>query len=157
MKIRNFILVIVLLFASNLSFSQDCPRYKENREKIEAEKVAFITDKLDLTVKEAQDFWPIYNEYQKKREEVFIEKRKLHKNLTKNLETLSDKEIIEALNKKQIFPRRYFYPSLDSLPYVTDQFCDVSRDIASRILCLPLYYKIENSVIEKICNVINEK
>jgi len=99
MKTRNFILLIVLLFANTVSFSQDCPRYKENREKIEAEKVAFITDKLDLTVKEAQDFWPIYNEYQKKREEVFIEKRKLHKNLTKNLETLSDKEIIEALNK----------------------------------------------------------
>jgi len=99
MKIRNFILLIVLLFASNLSFSQDCPRYKENREKIESEKVAFITDKLDLTIKEAQEFWPIYNEYQKKREDLFIEKRKLHKNLTKNIETLSDQEIIEALNK----------------------------------------------------------
>lgn len=98
MKIRNYILLIILLFASNISFSQDCPRYKENREKIEAEKVAFITDKLDLTVKEAQHFWPVYNEFQKKREDAFIEKRKLHKNITKNAETLSDKEIIEALN-----------------------------------------------------------
>lgn len=99
MKIRNFILIIVLLFVSNAGFSQDCPRYKENREKIESEKVAFITNKLDLSVKEAQNFWPVYNEFQKKREELFIEKRKIHKNLTKNVETLSDEEIIEVLNK----------------------------------------------------------
>lgn len=99
MKIRNFILIILLLFASNLSFSQDCPRYKENREKIESEKVAFLTDKLDLTVKEAQDFWPTYNEFQKKREKIFIERRKIHKSLIKDVDTMSDKEIIEFITK----------------------------------------------------------
>ena len=99
MKTRNLIILIVILFISNTSFSQDCPRYKENREKIESEKVSFITEKLDLTVKEAQKFWPIYNEFQKKRDAIFIEKRTLHKKLTKNTETLSDKEIIEGLNK----------------------------------------------------------
>ena len=99
MKIRNLILIILLLFASNLSFSQDCPRYKENREKIESEKVAFLTDKLDLTVKEAQDFWPTYNEFQKKREKFFIERRKIHKSLIKDVDTMSDKEIIEFITK----------------------------------------------------------
>jgi len=99
MKIKYLILLVVLLFASNLSFSQDCPRYAENRKKIEAEKVAFITNKLDLSVEEAQKFWPVYNEYQKKRKDIFIEKRKIHKNLTTNIDTLSDEEIISALNK----------------------------------------------------------
>lgn len=46
----------------------------------------------------------------------------------------------KALNKAQIFPRRYFYPSLDTLSYIKPkQICDISRDIASRILTLPIY------------------
>ena len=44
----------------------------------------------------------------------------------------------DALNKKQIFPRRYFYPSLNVLPYLPDnQPCPISEDVASRVLCLP--------------------
>ena len=48
---------------------------------------------------------------------------------------------VEAkLKENQILPRRYFYPSLDTLNYLqTNQICSVSRDIASRILCLPMY------------------
>ncbi|MFT5278874.1 MAG: dTDP-4-amino-4,6-dideoxygalactose transaminase, partial [Bacteroidia bacterium] len=43
-----------------------------------------------------------------------------------------------ALNEEMIFPRRYFYPSLNKLPYVTDQHVPVTDDISKRILCLPL-------------------
>lgn len=32
-------------------------------EKIQALKIAFITQKLDLTTEEAQKFWPVYNQY----------------------------------------------------------------------------------------------
>ena len=46
----------------------------------------------------------------------------------------------KALNKNNIFPRRYFYPSLDSLSYIEPkQKCKVSRDISKRILCIPMY------------------
>jgi dTDP-4-amino-4,6-dideoxygalactose transaminase len=46
----------------------------------------------------------------------------------------------KALNDNGVVPRRYFYPSLDTLDYLqTDQVCANSRDIASRILCLPIY------------------
>lgn len=45
-----------------------------------------------------------------------------------------------SLNKIDIYPRRYFYPSLDTLEYVPqNQICPVSRDTADRILCLPIY------------------
>ncbi len=59
------------------------------------------------------------------------------------------------LNQNNIFPRRYFYPSLDSLPYIQDQICPVSRDISSKIMCLPLYYGVNPKVIYDICNTIN--
>lgn len=50
------------------------------------------------------------------------------------------KKLEAALNLKEIFPRRYFFPSLDTLGYIDPkQFCKISRDIASRILCLPMY------------------
>ena len=44
------------------------------------------------------------------------------------------------MNDQAIFPRRYFYPSLDTLSYIEPkQYCPIARDIASRILCLPIY------------------
>ena len=64
--------------------------------------------------------------------------------------------MIKILNALKIFPRRYFYPSLDTLPYIKDQECLVSRNISSRILCLPLYHDLEIDNIELICNEIRK-
>ena len=47
----------------------------------------------------------------------------------------------ENLENKKIFPRRYFYPSLNLLEYVKGR-CSVSEDISSRILCLPLFHNL---------------
>ena len=50
------------------------------------------------------------------------------------------KKVELALNEKQIFPRRYFYPSLDTLNYIEPkQYMPESRDVSKRILCLPVY------------------
>ena len=49
---------------------------------------------------------------------------------------------ISKLNDAKIFPRRYFYPSLNNLPYVNNLPLPVSEDIAGRILCLPLSHDI---------------
>ena len=46
---------------------------------------------------------------------------------------------IEALNMQYVYPRRYFYPSLNTLDYVNKTRCAVSEKIASRIICLPLF------------------
>jgi hypothetical protein len=43
---------------------------QERKDKIEAYKIAFITDKLQLTPQEAQKFWPVYNEYEAKRDAI---------------------------------------------------------------------------------------
>ena len=50
-----------------------------------------------------------------------------------------------TLKDIQVMPRRYFYPSLDTLDYLqTTQVCKISHDIASRILCLPMYPGLEH-------------
>ncbi len=63
----------------------------------------------------------------------------------------------QALNEKEIFPRRYFYPSLDTLKYIEPkQYSPVSRDISSRILVLPLYPELEEKDQMNIINIIKE-
>ncbi|WP_353777938.1 DegT/DnrJ/EryC1/StrS family aminotransferase [Winogradskyella sp. 3972H.M.0a.05] len=63
----------------------------------------------------------------------------------------------DALNKNEIYPRRYFFPSLNKLPYIKESFnCPVSESIASRVLCLPLYTQLSKAEVETICSIINE-
>lgn len=64
-------------------------------------------------------------------------------------------QLIEDLAKHNIYPRRYFYPSLNTLPYIKDANpCPISEDISSRILCLPLYAYLEDEIVRKICEVL---
>jgi len=60
-----------------------------------------------------------------------------------------------ALLKKDIIPRRYFYPSLNTIPYVKGKEMPISESIASRILCLPLYVGLTNTELELIVSIIN--
>ncbi len=57
---KKNVLLICLICFSFASFAQNGPR-----ERIKALKVAYITEQLNLTSKEAQQFWPIYNEHEK--------------------------------------------------------------------------------------------
>jgi dTDP-4-amino-4,6-dideoxygalactose transaminase len=61
---------------------------------------------------------------------------------------------MRALNEEQIFPRRYFYPSLNKLNYVAHQSMPISENIASRILCLPLAHDLKDAQVEAICAII---
>lgn len=61
----------------------------------------------------------------------------------------------KELNDNGIYPRRYFYPSLNTLKYVSSQVMKVSEDISKRILCLPLYVGLETSDLKKIVNKLN--
>ncbi len=75
--------------------------------------------------------------------------------ILKNEEELLN--VQKALNEKDIHPRRYFYPSLDTLNYLEDkQECKISRDISKRILCLPVFAELESDNVENIINIIKE-
>lgn len=63
-------------------------------------------------------------------------------------------QVIEELNLYKVFPRRYFYPSLNQLNYVKQQDCPVSTDIASRIICLPLYFDLSFEEIDMIAGIL---
>jgi dTDP-4-amino-4,6-dideoxygalactose transaminase len=60
----------------------------------------------------------------------------------------------EALNAKQVFPRRYFYPSLNTVNYVQSEVMPVAEEMAKRVLCLPLYHDIREEEVNFICTII---
>jgi len=72
---------------------------KENHEKIKSLKVAFITEKLDLSSVEAQTFWPIYNDYQEKRAALRKKERTEVKSKVKEVNQLSENEAVALLEK----------------------------------------------------------
>jgi hypothetical protein len=61
---------------------------------------------------------------------------------------------VEALNTHYVYPRRYFFPSLNKLNYVDQRPCPVSEDISTRVLCLPLFHQLSKPEQELICRVI---
>jgi dTDP-4-amino-4,6-dideoxygalactose transaminase len=64
-------------------------------------------------------------------------------------------QVQSKLNERLIFPRRYFYPSLNNLPYVKQVNMLISDSISKRILCLPLYHSLTKDDVEQIVLIIN--
>ena len=111
---KKSILLMAIALSSTTAFAQPerMGDKKERREKIEAIKVAYITEELDLTVEESQKFWPVYNELQKKelalREDGFETMKTLKdggndKEVEKALYSVADVHIaIEELRKSYL-------------------------------------------------------
>lgn len=92
----------------------------DKKEKIEALKVSFITRRLNLNTREAQSFWPVYNEYLDKLETARSMRSTDLKNNRIDPETLSDKECENLLNnelssiEKEIQITREYYEKFKS-------------------------------------------
>ncbi len=63
-------------------------------------------------------------------------------------------KMMDALSRHSIYPRRYFYPSLNTLPALGFQFCPHSIDVSARTMCLPIYNTITQEDIERIAGVL---
>lgn len=69
----------------------------------------------------------------------------------------SEEALLQAqkvLNETEIFPRRYFYPSLNTVNYVSFAEMPISESIATRVLCLPLYYGLKTEEATLITRLI---
>jgi len=72
-KILNTIFIITLIIGTLAAQEEK----DQIRERLHAKRIAFITDKLALTSKEAQDFWPLYNAFKKKEKSIRKETGKM--------------------------------------------------------------------------------
>jgi dTDP-4-amino-4,6-dideoxygalactose transaminase len=64
-------------------------------------------------------------------------------------------KVQNVLNENKIFPRRYFYPSLNKIEYTRGESMPISESITKRILCLPLYVDLNEKDVNKIIEIIN--
>jgi len=62
---KQLITVIAILFCAVGSL-----KAQQSSEKIKALKIAFFTERIGLSAEEAEIFWPLYNDYQKRRQEL---------------------------------------------------------------------------------------
>jgi len=90
------LLITLFIFANLASFAQDDDLQPEPgigggnaRERIKAARAAYITNRLQLTTAESEKFWPIYNEYTQKRQDLKIEYR------TAKLRGTDEKELVD--------------------------------------------------------------
>ncbi|MBX9851393.1 MAG: hypothetical protein K2X86_06495 [Cytophagaceae bacterium] len=93
--------ILIVLVGFSLSFAQ-----QDKKDRIEALKIAFITNKLELTSKEAQVFWPVYNEYADKHEKLRKDRRQQFMNVKDNLDAMSDKDIEALVDGEMTFRQK---------------------------------------------------
>eukprot|EP01118_Nematostelium_gracile_P017931 TRINITY_DN7809_c0_g1_i1.p1 TRINITY_DN7809_c0_g1~~TRINITY_DN7809_c0_g1_i1.p1 ORF type:complete len:153 (+),score=32.26 TRINITY_DN7809_c0_g1_i1:1-459(+) len=119
---KNIWIAMLLLFIPALLYAQD----RGNRnEEIESYKIAYLTQKLDLSSGEAKIFWPIYNDWQKELSALRSERNKnvISFRKTEEIEALSDNEIhaliTNEINYKQRnlnIEKKYYNRLKSSLP-----------------------------------------
>ncbi len=87
---KKIILSLLLLTYFTSAFSQG-----EKKQRLKAYKTAYITQELDLTSKEAEKFWPIYNDYEQKKHEL------KSSNIRNERQKIKDKGGVDALSEKE--------------------------------------------------------
>ena len=117
-------------------------------EKLEALKIGFITDRLDLTPEEAKNFWPVYNRFQDELEKVRRQRRESLRNPEVDFEDMSDSEI-EKMVDTEILLRQN---ELDIFKKYHPQFKQVLpiRKVAR-------LYKTEEDFKRRLLEIIKER
>ncbi|QSZ41236.1 DegT/DnrJ/EryC1/StrS family aminotransferase [Sulfurimonas aquatica] len=118
-----------------------------------------VLDEIDTIISKKE---MAYNYYYENLKDYVVFQEK-NKNSTKNYSFCSilfenEKYVIEVMKKlteKSIYPKRYFYPSLNTLKFNnTNQICDISEDISTRILCLPMGDDLDIGSMNKVIDTI---
>jgi len=118
MNMKNIFVVGLLFIFTSVLFGQQ----SENKvEQINAQKIAFFTEKLSLTAKEAQQFWPVYNDYWLRKNKLIEDRKNLMNYCSDNISNLSEKEIEEIADKYT----RFYTEEANLLVKYNDKFKSV--------------------------------
>lgn len=118
-----------------------------------------ILEDMDMILQERQRVWEYYH-YKLK---DYFSMQKIREGANNNFHYFpilfenEDKllKAMQALSEKKIFPRRYFYPTLNKLDFNSSlQNCSISEDISSRILCLPIYVGLSQEDQDRVIEAL---
>ncbi|AEL28056.1 Spy/CpxP family protein refolding chaperone [Cyclobacterium marinum] len=96
---KKLFIVFLLTSLSIVGYGQR--NNQVDKEKLEAARVAFITNRLSLSPDQAAKFWPLYNEYQEKRNAMTREMRQISKKGEEEITNAEAEELIEKRFKLQ--------------------------------------------------------
>jgi hypothetical protein len=96
-KLLLFSILSIFAFTVTIAQEKHGPT-NEMFEKIKAEKISFFTEKLSLTSTEAQAFWPVYNEFEKKRFDIQRQIHEFEHMPDEKFASLSDSDIDRMTN-----------------------------------------------------------
>ena len=109
--VMNTLAVYMLVFIGAVT-AQAQPKFDEGwKERVQSEKIAFLTMELNITPEEAQTFWPVYNKVEKELDMSRFEVIKAYKALAdavdadkpaKELATLLDKYLEAKTNQDKL-------------------------------------------------------
>lgn len=87
---RKGIIVFLILLTIPVVKSE---AQNQNLDKLNAYKIAFFTRRLNLSSREAEKFWPVYNEFQKRKSQTQIERNSIIREFNQNERNLNDNQI----------------------------------------------------------------
>jgi hypothetical protein len=95
MKKNELLLIPLFLVITVISYAQQ-GEGRIDFEKFKSQKIAFLTEKMNLTPQEAQNFWPVYNQFEKERMEIQHQRRDLEQKTRDENVKMTDQEIIKT-------------------------------------------------------------
>ena len=90
MKNIKFIIMLSLPF---FVFSQEMNELNERRKRMQTRKIAFVSNSLEISPKQSESFWPIYNVYSSELKSIYFKKKKVRRNYVLNKQSMNDVEL----------------------------------------------------------------
>lgn len=97
LSVTAFVLMMLTAVPAGAQGKKNGKNPEEWREKMKAEKVAYITSKVNLSVEEAQKFWPVYNEVSERRSAAFAAEKEAFRMLKAAVKENDEAKIAQAL------------------------------------------------------------
>lgn len=99
--------IILALFTLTIgAFAQEKSLDQNKKEKLDALKIAYITETLQLTPDEAQVFWPVYNKMEAEMKSIRKARRKNRMETKQNFESMSDTQLKAAIESELSFEQQ---------------------------------------------------
>lgn len=93
--LKSFILLVSLIVFTISVNAQSTETKSDKEQEIKSQKIAFFTGKIGLTPKEAQIFWPIYNNYWAKKNKIIVDRKEKMTQFADNSNNMSNDEMIK--------------------------------------------------------------
>jgi hypothetical protein len=112
-KIRNMKKILFIIITFTLSMSVYAQNGERIKNRVQSQRIGFITQRLDLTPEESQKFWPIYNQFTEKLKQI-RSAAKLEKPIAEMTDADAEKMIMEQMDKdtRELELRKEYFQKL---------------------------------------------